>query len=102
MSTLMKNDKTIAGLVGNKASQLGNGIAVNTDYVFPSDGYIVCTLPISSSQIACEVAVKNVILISALNNNAWVEKRTLYVRKGMKITALALGTGVTCNFYPFN
>ena len=93
MSTLMKNDKTIAGLVGginNLASPISlNDYSASSPFIVPSDGYVSCSANTSSSPVDVTITGadgSNVFRIStAVSAQGNTLINTCYVKKGMKI-----------------
>lgn len=78
---------------------IGTAENVAVNYVCPSDGYIDIEIAVGSSN-ACTVVINEKLSQSASGSNTYTVYSALYVRKGMKVTAI-YNTGGTIRFRPF-
>lgn len=100
MSTLMKNDKTIAGLVETEKSNIGTFVDLtqytsSNQYTAPSDGYIL--MNVYATGHTASIIVNGRIGITATYNGSSL-MQSLYVKKGMTLYATA--TGADARYYP--
>lgn len=78
---------------------IGTAESVTVNYVCPSDGYINIEVAANSSN-ACTIVLDEKVSHSVSGNNSYTVHGSLYVRKGMKVTAI-YNTGGTVRFRPF-
>lgn len=90
MSTLMKNDKTIAGLVETEKSNLGAIVDISQYtssnlFTIPNDGYVILQCSNATNSQAYLMTGNDVVLLVARSNGYLYGHNSIYVRKGMKV-----------------
>ena len=100
MSTLMKNDKTIAGLVESEKSSFGTAVDLtqytsSNSYTAPSDGYVYVNL-YSAGHTATIIVNSRIGIVATYAGSQIMQ--SVYVKAGM--TMYATATGADARYVP--